>query len=51
MKIALYPGTLTLTNGHLDIIIRSIEISDQLIIAVSENVSKHYLVLKKNIPN
>ena len=41
MKIALYPGSFDpLTNGHLDIITRSIEISDQLIIAVSENVSK-----------
>ena len=42
MKIGLYPGTFDpLTNGHLDIIIRSSMLCDKLIIAVAKNTSKN----------
>ena len=42
MKIGLYPGTFDpLTNGHLDIIIRSSSLCDKLIIAVAKNPSKN----------
>ena len=41
MKIGLYPGTFDpLTNGHLDIVIRSLNLCDKLIIAVAKNPSK-----------
>ena len=44
MKIGLYPGTFDpLTNGHLDIIIRSSELCDKLIVAVAKNTSKNPL--------
>ena len=42
MKIGLYPGTFdSLTNGHLDIIVRSSTLCDKLIIAVAKNPSKN----------
>ena len=42
MKIGLYPGTFDpLTNGHLDIIVRSSTLCDKLIIAVAKNTSKN----------
>lgn len=41
MKTAIYPGSFDpVTNGHLDIIHRSAEIFDHLIVAVSINHSK-----------
>ena len=44
MKIGLYPGTFDpLTNGHLDIIVRSSSLCDKLIIAVAKNTSKNPL--------
>ena len=58
MKIAIYPGTFdTITNGHLDILMRSIKFVDKLIIAVSNNnkkktlfnVSKRVEMIKKVI--
>ena len=42
MKIGLYPGTFDpLTNGHLDIIVRSSTLCDKLIISVAKNPSKN----------
>ena len=39
--IAVYPGTFDpVTNGHLDIIERSCEIFDQVIVAVAQNIRK-----------
>ena len=44
MKIGLYPGTFDpLTNGHLDIIVRSAKLCDKLIVAVAKNTSKNPL--------
>ena len=44
MKVAIYPGTFDpITNGHLDIITRSIKFVDKLIIAVSANNKKNTL--------
>ncbi len=44
MKIGLYPGTFDpLTNGHLDIIVRSSKLCDKLIVSVAKNTSKNPL--------
>ncbi len=44
MKIAVYPGSFDpITNGHLDIIERAIDIFDELIIAVAINPNKSTL--------
>ncbi len=44
MKSALYPGTFDpLTNGHLDLIKRSLSIFDKLIVAVAHNPQKKAL--------
>ena len=43
-KIGIYPGTFDpITNGHIDIIKRSLNIVDRLIVAVSLDYSKDYL--------
>ena len=43
-KIGIYPGTFDpITNGHIDIIKRSLNIVDRLIVAVSRDYSKDYL--------
>ena len=43
-KIGIYPGTFDpITNGHIDIIKRSLKIVDRLIVAVSSDNSKDYL--------
>ena len=43
-KIGIYPGTFDpITNGHIDIIKRSLKIVDRLIVAVSSDYSKDYL--------
>ena len=43
-KIGNYPGTFDpITNGHIDVINRSLKIVDKLIIAVSNNYTKDYL--------
>ncbi len=43
-KIGIYPGTFDpITNGHIDIIKRSLKIVDRLIVAISSDPSKDYL--------
>ena len=43
-KIGIYPGTFDpITNGHIDVIKRSLKIVNKLIIAVSNDYSKDYL--------
>ena len=40
-KIGIYPGTFDpMTNGHIDIVKRSLKIIDKLIISVANNVNK-----------
>ena len=40
-KIGIYPGTFDpMTNGHIDIVKRSLKIVDKLIISVADNVNK-----------
>lgn len=41
MKIAVYPGSFDpITNGHLDLIERALNIFDKLIVAIAENPEK-----------
>jgi pantetheine-phosphate adenylyltransferase len=48
MKIAIYPGTFDpITLGHLDIIKRSSQLFDHLIVAVADNSKKETLFSKK----
>jgi len=43
-KIAIYPGSFDpLTNGHLDVIERALDIFDHVIIAVLHNPAKNAL--------
>ena len=43
-KIGIYPGTFDpITNGHIDVIKRSLKIVNKLIVAVSNDSSKEYL--------
>jgi pantetheine-phosphate adenylyltransferase len=44
MKIGVYPGTFDpITNGHTDLITRSLRVFDHVIVAVALNPSKHPL--------
>ena len=44
MKLGIYPGSFDpFTNGHNDILSRSLKIFDKVIIAVVKNSTKHYL--------
>ena len=43
MKIALYPGTFDpITYGHIDVIKKSLNIFDKLIVATTDNINKNY---------
>ena len=43
-KIGIYPGTFDpITNGHIDVIMRSLKIVKKLVIAVSDDYSADYL--------
>ena len=52
-KIGIYPGTFDpMTNGHLNIIQRSLKVVDKLIIGVADNFNKKPLLSvdeRKNI--
>ena len=44
MKIGIYPGTFDpITNGHTDLITRSLQVFDRVIVAIALNPSKHPL--------
>ena len=43
MKTAVYPGTFDpITYGHIDVIKKSLKISDRLIVATTDNTDKNY---------
>ena len=43
MKIAIYPGTFDpITNGHIDVIRKSLNVFDKIIVATTDNVNKNY---------
>ena len=44
-KIGIYPGTFDpMTNGHINIVKRSLNLVDKLIIAIADNPSKKTLL-------
>jgi pantetheine-phosphate adenylyltransferase len=43
MKIAIYPGTFDpITHGHIDVIKKSLNIFDRVIVATTDNINKNY---------
>ena len=43
MRIALYPGTLDpITYGHIDVIKKSLNIFDKVVVATTDNINKNY---------
>ena len=43
MNIAIYPGTFdTITYGHIDVIKKSLNVFDKLIVATTDNINKNY---------
>jgi pantetheine-phosphate adenylyltransferase len=47
-RLAIYPGTFDpITNGHIDILQRSLEIFDKVVVAIAINTSKKTLFTKE----
>ena len=43
MKTAIYPGTFDpITYGHIDVIKKSLNIFDRVIVATTDNINKNY---------
>ena len=43
MNIAIYPGTFDpLTYGHIDVIKKSLNVFDKVIVATTDNINKNY---------
>ena len=43
MKTAIYPGTFDpITHGHIDVIKKSVNIFDRVIVATTDNINKNY---------
>ena len=43
MKVAIYPGTFDpITYGHIDVIKKSLNIFDKIIVATTDNINKNY---------
>ena len=43
MKVAIYPGTFDpITYGHIDVIKKSLNVFDKLIVATTDNINKNY---------
>ena len=43
MKVAIYPGTFDpITHGHIDVIKKSLNIFDKVIVATTDNINKNY---------
>ena len=43
MRTAIYPGTFDpITYGHIDVIKKSLNIFDRLIVATTDNINKNY---------
>ena len=43
MKTAIYPGTFDpITYGHIDVIKKSLNIFDRIVVATTDNINKNY---------
>ena len=42
MKIAIYPFICPITFGHIDVIKKSLDIFDKVVVATTDNINKNY---------